>query len=126
MDRQTLIKVDFFVLAWGVVICTGAAIFWGEHVLQSAVIGSVLGYLNWAAFRFAGVRMAALGNRQRFGIFLAVKSFAILGAVLIILYFKLAEPIPFVVGLSSLVFGVLTRGGYQAFVEGNAALREGQ
>jgi len=126
MDRRLLTKIDLYVMVWGTAICLGS-LFWRDlPVFIGALVGAVLATANWIGFRWAGVRMAATGNKSRFGVFLAVKTLVVMAAVVLVLtvFARSVSPIAFMIGISSLVLGILSRGAHQALIEGGAALRE--
>ena len=81
MDRKLLTKIDLYVFAWGVLIVIGASVLGGRQDILGAAVGAGIASLNWLGFRWAGVRMAATGNKSRFGVFLAVKTLLVLTAV---------------------------------------------
>ncbi len=125
MSRRILTKIDLYVVVWGALITLGSIAFWDLQISISVLVGAALSAANWIGFRWLGVRMAATGNKSRFGVFLAFKTVAILTVVaLILMTNNFISPIPFLIGMSSLVLGILSRGAHQAIAEGNAALRE--
>ena len=126
MERRLLEKIDLYVFLWGLVITLASLFFEDVPILLGALSGSVLAALNWLGFRWVGVRMAATGNKKRFGVFLAIKTIAILVAVVLVLGTGRVSPVAFLVGLSSLVLGILTRSAHRALTEDSAALREEQ
>ena len=126
MERRLLEKIDLYVFLWGAVITLSSTLLWDIPIFLGALAGSVLAALNWLGFRWVGVRMAATGNKKRFGVFLAIKTIGILVAVALVMSFGRVSPIAFLVGLSSLVLGILARSAHQALTQGNAALREEQ
>ena len=126
MERRLLEKIDLYVFLWGAVITLASLLLRDVPIFLGALAGSVLAALNWLGFRWVGVRMAVTGNKKRFGVFLAIKTLAILVAVTLVMGTGHVSPIAFLVGLSSLVMGVLTRSTHRALAEGSAALREEQ
>ena len=124
MERRLLGMIDVYVLLWGAVITLASLFLKDGPVFLGALSGSVLATLNWLGFRWVGVRMAVAGNKKRFGIFLAIKSVAIIVAIVLVLGAERVAPVAFLVGLSSLVLGILTWSGHRALTEGSAALRE--
>ncbi len=126
MERRLLEKIDLYVFLWGAVITVSSTLFWDIPIFLGALAGSVLAAFNWLGFRWVGVRMAATGNKKRFGVFLAIKTIGILVAVALVMGTGSVSPIAFLVGLSSLVLGILARSAHQALTQGNAALREEQ
>jgi hypothetical protein len=126
MERRLLRKIDLYVFLWGVVIILASTLLRDVPIFLGALAGSVLAALNWLGFRWVGTRMAATGNKKRFGIFLGIKTLAILVAVVLVLGTGRVSPVAFLVGLSSLVLGILTRSVHQGLSEGSAALKEEQ
>ncbi len=126
MERRLLRKIDLYVFLWGAMITIASTLFGDVPIFLGALAGSVLAALNWLGFRWAGIRMAAAGSKKRFGIFLAIKTLAILVAVVLVMGTGRVSPVAFLIGLSSLVLGILTRSVHQGLSEGSAALREEQ
>jgi hypothetical protein len=124
MNRRLLNRIDLYVIGWGVVISLGAAFFRDWAIFLGAAIGAVLAIVNWVGFRYAGTRFAATGSKARFGIFLAVKSALVFGAVALVMLSNSVDSLAFLIGLSALVLGVITRSVVTALGEGEAALEE--
>ncbi len=126
MEHRLLGKIDLYVFLWGAVITLASLLLRDVPIFLGALAGSVLAALNWLGFRWVGVRMAATGNKKRFAVFLAIKTIAILVAVVLVLGTGRVSPVAFLVGLSSLVLGILTRSAHRALTDDNATLREEQ
>lgn len=122
--RMTLSKVDLHVALWALAVAIGSIFFFDRAILLGALLGGAIATLNWLGFRWAGVRIAATEERGRFFVFLAVKTMAVLGVVALVLATGAVNAFAFVVGLSSLVAGILSRSAAQALAEGEAALEE--
>jgi hypothetical protein len=122
--RTLLKRFEPYALLWG----GGAAIFAALRLtpadLAGVAIGTALTLANWFAFNWAGRRVAALGDKGRFGIFLVIKTGTLFAAIWLILATEIASPLGMLLGLSSLVFGLLVRSSIQVLAEGDAALRE--
>ncbi len=126
MEHRLLGKIDLYVFLWGAVITLASLLLRDVPIFLGALAGSVLAALNWLGFRWVGVRMAATGSKKRFAVSLALKTIAILVAVVLVLGTGRVSPVAFLVGLSSLVLGILTRSAHRALTDDNATLREEQ
>ena len=124
MNRQLLTKIDVYVIGWGVAFTVGAAFFRDLAVFGGVAAGAVLAAVNWLGFRYLGLRFAATGAKAKFGIFLAAKTLLIFGAIGLVLVAKIVSPFAFMIGLSSLVLGIITRSAIAALTEGDTALKE--
>lgn len=124
MNHRLLAKIDLYVIGWGVAIVAGAALFCDLGIFVGALAGAALAAANWLAFRHAGLRFAASGARVRFGVFLAFKTILVFAAVALVVLSKVVSPLAFMLGLSSLVLGIITRSAIAALREGEAALEE--
>jgi hypothetical protein len=121
---RVLTRLEPYALLWG----GGAAVFAALRLEAADVVGIAIGtaltLANWFVFNWAGRRVAALKDKQRFWIFLAVKTVSLAALVWLILASEVASPLGLLLGLSSLVFGILVRSSIQTLVAGDAALRE--
>ena len=125
MSRRVLTRIDLYVAAWGLALTLGALALYDLSTMLGVLVGASVATANWMAFRWLGIRMAATGNKNRFGVFLGVKTVAILAIVgLLLTTNDVIAPLPFMIGMSSLVLGILSRGAHQAIAEGDAVLRE--
>ncbi len=124
MATRDLTRTDPYVIGWAAAISIAALVWGGTPVILGALAGGALAVVNWIGFRWAGVRMAATGNRGRFFVFLAVKMSVVLAAVSLLVLSGSVSPLALMLGLSALVLGILTRSGVRALAEGEAALRE--
>lgn len=124
MGLKTLKKIDYFIGSYAVVLCVGAISIFGSHIFWGVLIGSIVSLVNWIVLRWIGVRLVLAANKQRFAIFLGFKSVLTLGLILAILSASIVEPIAFLIGLSTLVLGVLSKGAVDAIAEGDKILRE--
>jgi hypothetical protein len=122
--KKLLKRFEPYALLWG----GGAAIFAALRLtpadLAGVAIGTALTFANWFVFNWAGRRVVAVGSKSRFGIFLALKTGSLFAVIWIILMSEIATPLGLLLGLSSLVFGILVRSSIQVLAEGDAALRE--
>jgi hypothetical protein len=122
--RTLLKRFEPYALLWG----AGAALFAALRLtpadLAGVGVGTALTLANWFVFNWAGRRVAALGDKQRFAVFLAVKMGVLMAVIWLVLMSELVSPLGLLLGLSSLVFGILVRSSVQILSEGDAALRE--
>jgi len=124
MNRQLLTKIDVYVIGWGIVFVIGAVFFRDMEIIVGAAAGAALAAINWLGFRYLGLRFAATGAKVKLGIFLAVKTLLVLVAIGLVLLARVVNPLAFMIGLSSLVLGIITRSAIAALAEGGAALKE--
>ena len=122
--KRILRRFEPYALIWGAGAATFAAVCLEPADLAGVAVGTVLTLANWFVFNWAGRRVAALRDKPRFIVFLVVKTGLLLALVWLILMSEIASPLGLVLGLSSLVFGILVSGSVQAVAEGDAALRE--
>ena len=122
--KKLLKRFEPYALLWG----GGAAIFAALHLtpadLVGVAIGTTLTLANWFVFNWAGRRVAVLGDKLRFVVFLAVKTGSLFAIIWLILMTEVASPLGMLLGLSSLVFGLLVSSSIHVLAEGDAALRE--
>jgi len=122
--KKLLRRFEPYALLWGGGAAIFAALRLGPDDLVGVAIGTALTLANWFVFNWAGRRVAALGDKGRFGIFLVIKTGTLLAVIWLILVTEIASPLGMLLGLSSLVFGLLVRSSIQVLAQGDAALRE--
>jgi hypothetical protein len=122
--KKLLTRFEPYALLWGGGAALFAALRLAPADLIGVAIGTALTLANWFVFNWVGRRVAALGDKLRFGIFLAVKTGSLLAIIWLILMTEIASPLGLLLGLTSLVFGILVRSSIQVLAEGDAALRE--
>lgn len=79
--------------------------------MAGILAGGLLAYLNLSWFS-AIVRKILIdqGRQKSLGLMLALKSIVAYGAVGALVYFKLVDPLAFIIGLTSLVLSVVIVG----------------
>ena len=127
MDRLPVRKIDIYILLWGMIVCSVSAILRDLSIFLGALCGVVLAVSNWFVLRHLGMKMIApdKGKKARLGIFLALKTSLMLGAVIAVLVLLPVHPVSFVVGISSLILGVLTHSVHQVFSGTETAVKRG-
>jgi hypothetical protein len=108
MEQRHLKKIDLCILLWGVALSVLAIPFWSFPIFLGALLGSLIAFVNWVGFRYLMARVVAGRNRARWGFLLAVKSTLALAAVAAVVMYAPVSVIAFVIGVSSLVLGILT------------------
>jgi len=111
-------------LIFGAAAVAIAAIFMGRADVVGAAIGAALAVVNWLVYSWVGRRVVAVGTKPRVLVFLAVKTAALLAIIWFVATSGIASPKGLLLGVSSLVLGILVRSSVQVIAEGDAALRE--
>ncbi len=117
-----------YVVLWGVLLTCLSMIFKELSVYLGVLAGAVLAGGNWILMRHIGHKLVTStdideGKGARLGLFLALKTVLMFGAVVAVLMFVPINTIAFVVGLSSLILGVLTHSVHQIFTQGRATVK---
>ena len=50
MESQRLKKIDFFVVIWGAILCSGSVFLWDLPIFLGVAIGSAIASINWIGF----------------------------------------------------------------------------
>jgi hypothetical protein len=124
MNHHHLTKIDRHILIWGLIATAVATPIGGISALLSALIGATLAVVNWMAFRYVVLRMAASGNRMGFGISLGIKTVAILGVITLLFFTLPLEPVALICGFSALFLGIVTYVFKQSLDKGDAVLKK--
>jgi hypothetical protein len=122
--RRLLKRFELYALLWGGCALLFAAVAMGPKDVAGVAIGTALALANWFVFNWAGKRVLAVANKLRLWVFLGVKTPLLLAIIWLILSSGIVSPIGLLLGLSSLVFGILVRSSIQVLAEGDAALQE--
>lgn len=126
MDQKLLARIDPHVIGWGVLISLVSVILFDLHVALSVGIGAVIAIANWVGFRWIGGKIVSSDgqHRARYAVLLAVKMAIVLAAIGLVLKTGKVEVLAFLIGLSALVLGVLSRSAMLALMGGEPPLRE--
>lgn len=121
-------RIAIWIAVFGVVLTAGAYLFGGWHFGLSALVGAGVGFANWIALRWIGMRLVrgAAGDGKRkplFSLLLVLKMGAVLALVAFLLMTGIVDAVGFVIGMGALVLGVAV-GGLQ--LAGAAAAAEGE
>jgi len=115
--NEALHRVDLIALGYGAILCAGAYFIFGFEAFRSVLVGVAVAQGNWTVFRRVGLKVAASGNKSRLMAFVGIKFVLILGLIALILATRIASPLPFMVGISSLMLGVFTHSGVQSMID---------
>jgi hypothetical protein len=109
MNAKVAERLTWFILGLGVAVTAAAYALHGRAAGQSAAAGAGVALGNWALLRFILTRVVSGNMRSKaaFSGLLVVKMGALLGVVFVLLHNRWVEPLPFTLGVSSLVVGSL-------------------
>lgn len=124
MHHHSLKKIDYWIAAWGVIAIASATVISGRTVFFSTLLGAALGLANWMMFRYVVLRMAVSGNKLGFGVFMGVKSLAVMGIVTAVFLLLPVEPPAFIAGISSLFMGITSYFLVQSLKKGDQLLKK--
>ena len=119
MHHHNLKKIDYWVAGWGVIAIASTTVISGRTVFFSTLLGAALGLANWMMFRYLVLRMAVSGNKLGFGIFVGVKSVAILGIITVAFILLPLNAPAFSAGISSVFMGITSYFLIQLFKKGD-------
>ncbi len=122
MIPEKLTGIDRAVAGWGVALSLGALFLSGADTAFDTGVGALMGLANWNAFEWFASRPDHLRNRLRIQVLLAGKTVVTLALVVWLLAATGVQPLPFLVGMSSLVSGIVT----WAAVSAVAGIRSGR
>ena len=105
---QHLTKIDAHIAVWGLVATALTALVGGAELFPSALVGAALASINWIVFRTLALRMTESSKKLGLGLFLALKSFAMLGGIFLLLKLLPLHPAAFLAGMSGLFLGIVT------------------
>ena len=118
MTNQTILKkIDWFILLYGILLSCGAYLIWGKEFFLAVFIGVAVAYVNWVISRILAMHLLQLGRIELVFSVLAIKLALVVTLIFLILLFTSVKPVPFMIGLSTLVVGVLTKSLSVGFVE---------
>lgn len=124
MDHHNLKKIDYWVAAWGVIAIGLATVISGSAVFFSTLLGAALGLANWMMFRYVVLRMAVSGNKFGFGVFMGIKSLAVMGVITALFLLLPIQPPAFIAGISSLFMGITSYFLVQSLKKGDQLLKK--
>ena len=124
MQHHNLKKIDYWIAAGGVIAIGAATVISGETAFFSTLLGAALGLANWMMFRYVVLRMAVSGNKLGFGVFMGIKSFALMGTITAIFLLLPMKPPAFIAGISSLFLGITSHYLAESLKKGDRILKK--
>lgn len=127
MTKNPADRLSYFVIAIGLIAVLGVYGAMGASAARSTGVGVCVGLANWYLLRFiVGRLVAGAGQKSQMGaaMLLVIKMGLLLGGIFALLRSDLVEIIPFTVGVSTLVVGVLVGGLYQSLLAPRTAENE--
>jgi len=110
MSQKALKKIDLLIVGYAVILCGGAAAFFGFRSFAGVATGAAIALPNWILSRWLGVKLILDEHKTRVSLLLALKMISLLGVILLILSLTSVDPVAFMIGLSTLVFGIFSEG----------------
>jgi len=109
MDKRTAERMQVLVVGFGVASTLGVYGVSGLDACRSTAIGAVLALINWLLLRFLVglVVSSSMRSKPLLAFMVLLKMGALMGLIAYCVASDWVQPIPFVVGLSSLVVGLL-------------------
>jgi F0F1-type ATP synthase assembly protein I len=124
MEHRQLKRTDLYIGAFGMIL-SSASLFWGDgQIFLSTFIGFSIAFINWIGFRVLLEKLLDNKSRKgRVGMYMGLKSLAMLGIVSLVLTVLPIHMIAFVVGISSLPIGI-SANSFVYGLRGNEILME--
>ncbi len=109
MTKAALDRLTYYVLALGACVVAGAYAAEGSHFALSTGVGVILGLANWYVLRFIVGRLLSGNQKSQLGgaAILIFKMGALMAALFFLLRSELVAPVPFTIGVTTLVVGVI-------------------
>jgi hypothetical protein len=126
MNRIAADRMTYVVIALGVVAVGAVYGLMGADAALSTAIGAAVGLLNWFMQKFIVGRMLSGGQKSQLGAaaLLFLKLGLLMGGLFVLLRSGLVQLIPFTVGISTLVVGVIAGGLIQSLTAPQTAENE--
>ncbi|MGD8858656.1 MAG: hypothetical protein PVI30_01500 [Myxococcales bacterium] len=109
MNRAVAERLTWVIAGLGLVTTLGMIPLWGVAAARSTLVGAVLGVANWVALRYIVARVVG-GSVQRqagFMFVLMLKMGALAALCFLLIRAQVVSPLPFLIGLSTLVVGAI-------------------
>src|SRR5690349_6917751 len=126
MNRIAADRMTYVVIALGVVAVGAVYGLMGADAALSTAIGVGVGLINWFIQKFIVGRMLSGGQKSQLGAaaLLFLKMGLLMGGLFVLLRSGLVQLIPFTVGISTLVVGVIAGGLIQSLIAPQTAENE--
>jgi hypothetical protein len=126
MNRIAADRMTYYVVALGLIAVGSVYALMGSEAAISAAIGVAVGLLNWFIQKFIVGRMLSGGQKSQLGAaaLLFLKMGLLMGGLFVLLRSGFVQLIPFTVGISTLVVGVIAGGLIQSLTAPQTAENE--
>jgi hypothetical protein len=126
MNKTAADRLSYYVIALGLIVVLAVYGAMGAHAARSAGVGVCVGLANWYLLRFIVGRLLSGGQKSQLGAagLLFVKMGLLIGGLFVLLRSGMVELIPFTLGVSTLVVGVLAGSLYQSLTSPRTAENE--
>lgn len=126
MNTTRADRLTYYVIALGVVAVVAVYGVLGAQAAQSAAIGVAVGLVNWFVQKLIVRRLLSGGQKSQLGAaaLLFLKMGLLMGGLFVLLRSGLVQLIPFTVGISTLVAGVIAGGLIQSLTAPRPAENE--
>ena len=104
--KKTKKKVDYHIAIWGLIAIALASVLGDETSMASALVGAMIGLVNWTVFKNLTKRVETRGNQMSLGLWLALKFLALVGIITAIFFLTPVQPVAFTAGVSALFLGI--------------------
>ena len=126
MNRIVADRMTYFVMALGVVAVGAVYALMGAEAALSTAVGVGVGLVNWLIQKFIVGRLLSGGQKSQLGAaaLLFLKMGLLMGGLFVLLRSGFVQLIPFTVGISTLVVGVIAGGLIQSLTAPRTAESE--
>jgi len=126
MTKIAADRMTYFVVALGLIAVGSVYALMGSDAAISTAIGVAVGLLNWFIQKFIVGRLLSGGQKSQLGAaaLLFLKMGLLMGGLFVLLRSGLVQLIPFTVGISTLVVGVIVGGLVQSLTAPQTAENE--
>jgi hypothetical protein len=126
MTKNPADRLSYFVIAFGVIAVLCVFGLMGMDAARSTGVGVCVGLANWYLLRFIVGRLVSGGQKSQLGAaaLLFFKMGLLMAGIFVLLRSQMVQIIPFTVGVSTLVLGVLAGGLYQSLLAPRPAENE--
>ncbi len=124
MNHHNLRKIDYWVGGFGLIAIAFAIVISGTTAFFSTLWGATLALVNWMILRYLGPRMAVAKSKLGLGFVVVAKTIVILGIIVSSYVLFRFHLLWFMVGISSLIGGVIGYSLMQIFKKGDQLLKK--
>lgn len=126
MNKIAADRMTYYVVALGLIAVGAVYALMGIEAAKSTAVGVAVGLVNWFIQKFIVGRMLSGGQKSQLGAagLLFLKMGLLMGGLFVLLRSGFVQLIPFTVGISTLVVGVIAGGLVQSLTAPQTAENE--